>query len=993
MKPSPSSLKKITALGLILLGLTLPACNTSWIAEPLSRYVQRKTGLDIQIKEVDWDLWSLAVNLKKITLGVEQKTAKGRVVIPDLSLRFGWEFSEGLPFAPRFWVERMIIDSPQISLRFLKSEEKSDWRSWLKKIPAIRQWEIRNLSGRVEREGAVIQIPPGTSLSGAFRPDQGGRVNFRCQNIEGGSVTPQRSFKGDIKGSLEINPVSESLSWKGSLSFSGAYRETGRIRFDGLAGTLGVEGTNTTLEVREGTIHLSQVEAQSGPYWLKGEGRTTVQGSLRLILSDHQTGVFPRLTVRGEDIKYTLGKDTHRITGQIRAYFQMDGSLDRPSLRGILETTRTELELSPVKIAGLAGRLEFKGDLSRVDFPRVTARAETLLWEKDGRPLLLNNPETKFSALLVPGKKRLALEGIFLQADPWGALQGALVFDPSLGAAPVGSVRFRQFPLLRLINLLTSGPVQKEMEGWPVTGTLSWERGTKDGPLDFRITLEGSGLNGAAEGGRSWAVKGLDSRVTGQLEWDPFGREITGFWKQEFLSGSMAYDDWFFSFNAAPLPLEFNGKISYPPGGFRIRGAMKFRHPSLGSWTGSGDLDWGSRTTHYQGRVVGTGIPLQESTSLLAEQAEGNRFPWLRRLEPRGVISTEFSLDGSNRDYQIHGRVRGSDLDVDFHDPAIHFQISHLDLPVHWGSTLSREPMDPEPQAGRIQVRDLRTPWSSVSFLEIPVSAGFKIYRIPAPLAFPLWGGVVTAGGVTFDGSGARPFLQAEANLSEVELSAVLPGRGIEGKLGGNLGTITLNVDQASASGELTVRVFDGTVKAMDLGMVRPFDTGRRIQGKVLFDHLNLEPLTQLFSFGKISGYVQGSIEHLAFGPEYPERFYLTLKTQEVAGVPKKINVQAIENVSLLGTGWGELGGLRSGINRWFQEYTYREIGLTCSLVEGRVTLRGTILEDGLEYLVRKPGLIGIDVINRNPENEIDFSDMVERFRRINKKGGENDAK
>ena len=177
--------------------------------------------------------------------------------------------------------------------------------------------------------------------------------------------------------------------------------------------------------------------------------------------------------------------------------------------------------------------------------------------------------------------------------------------------------------------------------------------------------------------------------------------------------------------------------------------------------------------------------------------------------------------------------------------------------------------------------------------------------------------------------------------------------------------------------------------------MVRPFDTERRIQGKVLFDHLNLEAMTRLFSFGKISGYVQGTIEHLSLGPEYPERFYLTLKTQEVAGVPKKINVQAIENISLLGTGWGELGGLRSGINRWFQEYNYREIGLTCSLAEGRVTLRGTIFEDGLEFLVRKPGLIGIDVINRNPENEIDLFDMLERIRRIRStqaQGGKNDA-
>ncbi len=992
MKPFPSSIKKLTALGLIILGLALPACNASWIADPLSRYVQRKTGLEIQIKEVDWDLWSLTVNLKKITLGVEQKTAKGRIVIPELSLRFDWKFSESPPFAPRFWVERMIIDSPQLSLRFSKSVEKSDWRSWLKEIPTIRQWEIRNGSGRVEREGSTIQFSSGTHFSGAFRTDKGDRVNFHCQNFEGGSVTPQRSFKGEIKGSLEVNSVSDSLPWKGNLSFSGTYRESGRIRVDGLAGTLQVEGTNTALEVKEGSIHFSQMEAQSGPYGLKGEGRTTVQGSLRLVLSDHRTEVFPKLTVRGEEVAYTLQKGPQRISGRARGQVQIEGSLDRPSLQGLLETTRTLLELSPIKIAGLEGRLEFKGGLAQLAFPRVTARAETFLWEKDGRPLLLNNPETKFRALLIPGKKKLTVEEIFLHADSWDALQGALVFDPALGAAPGGSVRFRQFPLLRLINLLTSGPVQKEMEGWPVTGTISWGRGKQDAPLDFRVALEASGLEGAEAGDRSWAVKSLDTRVTARFDWDPSGREISGFWKQEFLKGSLAFEDWVLSFNESPLPLAFNGKMRYPPGGFRVQGSLKFHYPPLGSWTASGDLERRSETIHYQGRVVGTGIPLQESTSLLTEQAAGNRFPWLRRMEPRGAISAEFSLDGSNRDHRLQGRVRGSDLEVDLRDPAIHFQIAQLDLPIRWGSTFSREPRDSEHQEGRIRLRDLRTPWSSVSFLEIPVSAGFRTYQVPAPLAFPLWGGVVTTRGFFFDGSGDRPSLQAEANLSEVELSAVLPGRGIEGKLGGNLGTIRLNVDQASASGELTAKVFDGTVKATDLGVIRPFDIERRIQGKVLLDHLNLEPLTQLFSFGKISGYVQGSIEHLTFGPVYPERFYLTLKTQEVAGVQKKINVQAIENVSLLGTGWGELGGLRSGINRWFQEYDYREIGLTCSLLDGRVTVRGTIFEDGLEYLVRKPGPIGIDVINRNPENEIDFADMLERFRRINKKGGRNDA-
>ena len=159
---------------------------------------------------------------------------------------------------------------------------------------------------------------------------------------------------------------------------------------------------------------------------------------------------------------------------------------------------------------------------------------------------------------------------------------------------------------------------------------------------------------------------------------------------------------------------------------------------------------------------------------------------------------------------------------MNLRDPGIRLQIADLDLPILWGSTLSREPMDPEPQAGRIQLRDLQTPWSSVSFMELPLRAGFKVYRIPASLAFPIFGGVVTTRGIAFDASGDQSSLQAEADMSEVELSALLPGWGIEGKMGGNLGTINLNSEHASASGKLTAQVFDGTIKAVDLRVVRP---------------------------------------------------------------------------------------------------------------------------------------------------------------------------
>ncbi|MBA4395199.1 MAG: hypothetical protein C0407_16740, partial [Desulfobacca sp.] len=54
-----------------------------------------------------------------------------------------------------------------------------------------------------------------------------------------------------------------------------------------------------------------------------------------------------------------------------------------------------------------------------------------------------------------------------------------------------------------------------------------------------------------------------------------------------------------------------------------------------------------------------------------------------------------------------------------------------------------------------------------------------------------------------------------------------------------------------------------------------------------------------------------------------------------------------------------------------------------CSLNEDRFRINGTIIEEGLEYLVRRPTGFGIDIVNKNPDNEISFSDIMERLQRI----------
>lgn len=100
--------------------------------------------------------------------------------------------------------------------------------------------------------------------------------------------------------------------------------------------------------------------------------------------------------------------------------------------------------------------------------------------------------------------------------------------------------------------------------------------------------------------------------------------------------------------------------------------------------------------------------------------------------------------------------------------------------------------------------------------------------------------------------------------------------------------------------------------------------------------------------------------------------------------MPQRISVDAIKNISIIGTGSGAVSAvLSSGLNQFFKDYPYSEIGIRCTLADDIFSLRGLIYKGGNEYLVRRAWFRGIDVINQNPDNAISFKDMAERVGRI----------
>jgi len=165
--------------------------------------------------------------------------------------------------------------------------------------------------------------------------------------------------------------------------------------------------------------------------------------------------------------------------------------------------------------------------------------------------------------------------------------------------------------------------------------------------------------------------------------------------------------------------------------------------------------------------------------------------------------------------------------------------------------------------------------------------------------------------------------------------------------------------------------------------MERPFSAGREIGADVNASLIDLERLSAALGVGRITGRLSGSVEGLRIAYGQPVAFHLKMESVPTKGVGQSVSLKAVNSISLVSTGSG-LSGLGSSLmTRFFQEFPYEKIGFECGLKNDVFSVRGIIHEDGVEYLVKRRLFGGINVINRNPDNRIGFSDMVERAKRV----------
>ncbi len=225
--------------------------------------------------------------------------------------------------------------------------------------------------------------------------------------------------------------------------------------------------------------------------------------------------------------------------------------------------------------------------------------------------------------------------------------------------------------------------------------------------------------------------------------------------------------------------------------------------------------------------------------------------------------------------------------------------------------------------------------------------------------------------------------LNGKLNVSAVNLLPLSPpSLPIDGLLNGDL-QFWLLANTLSTEGSFSGEVYGGDMEVSEIFAENPFSPSRQYGADFKVKSLKLIPLSKALDIGRITGRMNLDLTDLVVAYGQPAEFKLIAVSIPDADSDQEISLKAVNTLSVIGTGSGLTGAGVGLFSQIFRQFSYAGLGLECTLNNDLFKIRGLIREDGIEYIIKKPPLFGINVINSNPENLISFSDMLKRLKRI----------
>ncbi len=221
--------------------------------------------------------------------------------------------------------------------------------------------------------------------------------------------------------------------------------------------------------------------------------------------------------------------------------------------------------------------------------------------------------------------------------------------------------------------------------------------------------------------------------------------------------------------------------------------------------------------------------------------------------------------------------------------------------------------------------------------------------------------------------------------ISMESLSAAVGWPLLHGKLSGVIPKVSYVDQQVQVDGALMVKLFEGTTVISDLRLAKPFGSLPQLYANIDLTGLDLEILTQTFDFGKITGKLDGSVRDLRLSNWQPVQFDAHFATPEGDKSRRRISQKAIDNLSQIGGGVG--GILSRSFLRFFEDFSYQKLGLSCILRSETCEMSGIGEAKQGYYIVKGGGLPPrINVVGYT--REVDWPDLIERLKAVSQSSG-----
>jgi hypothetical protein len=367
-------------------------------------------------------------------------------------------------------------------------------------------------------------------------------------------------------------------------------------------------------------------------------------------------------------------------------------------------------------------------------------------------------------------------------------------------------------------------------------------------------------------------------------------------------------------------------------------------------------------------------------------------------MQMAGSIAGKLSVaDGEPRRVDL----RFNDVTAD--DGAGNLNLSALSGEWHWLGDASSDDDEDEasaaPPTRTTQVQASQLKWQDGALLGLDLGASElnfttqgRQFRLTQPARIPLLDGAIDLETFRVRNAGlpSVAFL-VDATLRPVSVQKLCKAFGwpeFGGQIGGAISKLRMREGIITLGTTLHAQVFNGEITISDLRLEQPFGQWPRFYSSIALSNLDLEPMTSAFSFGRITGRLSGAINGLQLFNWTPVAFDAKLFTPPDDRSRHRISQRAVENIgSIGGGGAGVTAALSSGFLRFFDDFNYDRLGISCRLQNEVCVMDGVApAANGNYYLVKGQGVPRIDVIGSS--RRVDWPRLVEQLLAATESGG-----